>query len=566
MNFSELTRSQITENQEEMRRLYKKRSSSVLLLTVVLFLFFSILDYILVPSLFLEFFQYRLVVSVFCLFLFFLNYRDADLHYTIIIGLGAYFFSLLALDLMVVRMGGVTSPYFAGFIIAIVFYNAMLPATMLQSLLSGSFAVLLYLFSILIWSPIGAGQGSLLLNNVFFIAAFVALVSIQSWYENKARREAFLLRLAEEEATEKLNEHAEALELEVARRTAEQKRTEKRFQLLFEHILDDVILVDEQGVLLYANAPFFDHVGIAQGERVNLLDLVGEGEWKRFQHDLLIPVSRGKVVSGFETRFLTAEDDYYEVEINGNLLKRKDKLTGLQLIIRDISVRKQMEQDLRKNLQLKKQTENATIMALARLSEYRDITPVNHLERMREYTRLLGEELSKRADWQNEIGVNTVADLTMASVLHDIGMVGISDTVLYETGELTAAQQEQIRQHTVFGGDVIKAMETADETSGFLKFAKSIAYFHHEKWDGSGYPFGFAAQDIPLPARIVALADAYEEMTCDRGEGGREKKSHQQAVKVIVEGSGQAFDPVIVDAFLAQEEEFDTIRQTMTSE
>lgn len=562
MNFYEMTVAQNQRYQEELHRLHRHRGSYMLLMGVVLFLCFGVLDYILVPLLFLEFFQYRLAVSIFGLFLLFLNCRDADLQYTVIISFGAYFFSLLAMDLMVVRMGGVASPYFAGFIITIVLYNTMVPATMIQSLISGFIAVALYLVSILFWCPIADGQESLLVNNVFFITGFVLLVSLQNWYETRSRRESFLLRIQEDEAVVRLNEQADMLELEVARRTEEQQRRENRFQLLFEYIIDDVILVNEKGLLLYANAPFFDHLGLVEGEEVNLKDLVGHMEQRRLCFDLLAPVARGEVVVGFQTSFHATDGDSLDVEINGNILERQGKVIGLQLIIRDISVRKQMEQDLRQSLQMKKQTENATIMALARLSEYRDITPNNHLERIREYTRLLGEELSRRPECQNELGGNTVSDLFMASVLHDIGMVGIPDAVLFKSGGLTDGEQEQIRQHTVLGGDVIKAMETSDETSGFLKYAKSIAYFHHEKWDGSGYPFGFVGNEIPLPARIVSLADAYEEMTCEREPGGNGKKSHQQAVNAIIEGSGHHFDPVVVDAFLAREEEFDSIRET----
>jgi len=274
-------------------------------------------------------------------------------------------------------------------------------------------------------------------------------------------------------------------------------------------------------------------------------------------------VARGEVVTGFQTCFFTADGECLEMEINGNILERQGKILGLQLIVRDISVRKQMELNLRQSLQARKQTENATIMALARLSEYRDITPNNHLERVREYTRLLGEKLAGQSKYKNQLEADTLSDLFMASVLHDIGMVGIPDTVLYKSERLSSEEQELIRQHTVLGGEVIKAMETPGETSGFLKYAKSIAYFHHEKWDGSGYPFGLKGQEIPLPARIVSLVDAYEEMTCEREFTKCEQTSHEQAVDAIVKKSGLDFDPVVVEAFLFQEKEFNHVREML---
>jgi PAS domain S-box-containing protein len=560
-----MTDAQNERYQDELRRFYHHRIFYILMVAMVLFLSFALLDYFFVPSLFFEFLQYRFAVSFFYMILLYLNFRDVDLQHTFVITFVAYCFSLLALDLMVVRMG-VDSSYFAGFIVAIVVYTAMAPLTMIQTLISGFAGVLLYLLSILFWCPLSDGQESILVNNVFFISSFALLVSVHSWYETKSRRESFFLRIQEEDALARLKEQAEVLEREVARRTEERQRREHRFQMLFEYIIDDVILVDKEGWLLYANTPFFEHLGLVDGDEVNLNDLVSVAEQRRLYSDMLAPVARGEVVTGFQTRFFTVDGESLDVEINGNILERQSKVLGLQLIIRDISVRKQMEQELRQSLLMKKQTENATIMALARLSEYRDITPNNHLERIREYTRLLGEELSRRPECQNELGGNTVPDLFMASVLHDIGMVGMPDTILFKDGNLTDEEQEQIRQHTVLGGDVIKAMETSDETSGFLKYAKSIAYFHHEKWDGSGYPFGFIGNEIPLPARIVSLADAYEEMTCESGYGGNGKKSHQQAVNAIIEGSGHAFDPMVVDAFLALEDEFARIREALMPE
>ncbi len=563
MFFLEMTEEQTKRYDEDLRHLHHVRGSYMLLMTIGLFLCFGILDYILVPSLFPEFIQYRLIGSGFCLFLFLLNYRDTDLQYTVVISFSAYVLFLLVIALMVVRMGGVTSPYFAGFIIAIVIYNAMLPVTTMQSLLSGFVAVAMYLAIIFFWCPLANGQESILVNNVFFMAGFVLLVSLQSRYETRDRQESFFLQLQEEKVVAQLNEQAEALEMEVVRRTREQQRREHCFQLLFEHIADDVILVDEKGGLLYANPPFFNHLGFAEGEDVNLADLVPRVEKGRLDSDLLKPVARGEVVAGFSTRFFTADGECLEVEINGNILERQGEVLGLQLIVRDISVRKQMELDLLQSLQVRKQTENATILALARLSEYRDIAPNNHLERIREYTRLLGERLAGQSEYQHHLEANMLSDLFMASVLHDIGMVGIPDAILCKSEKLSSEEQELIRQHTVLGGDVIKAMETSGESSGFLKYAKSIAYFHHEKWDGSGYPFGFKGQEIPLPARIVSLADAYEKMTCERDSTKCEQVSHEQAVDAIVKRSGLDFDPVVVEAFLFQEKEFSHVREML---
>ncbi|HEB70489.1 MAG TPA: PAS domain S-box protein [Desulfobulbus sp.] len=563
MDYSEITEPLKERYRHELRRLHHHRGSYMLVVAVVLFLSFSLLDTLLVPLLFLEFLQYRLSISALCILLFFLNYKDVDYKYPNVLTFVAYFFSLFILSLMVVRMGGVTSPYFAGFIVAIVIYTSMVPLTMLQTLISGCLGVGCYLFAILYWCPLQEGQESILINNVFFMSSFVLLVAVQNGYETRARLESFLLRMEEEKTADQLNIQAGLLEQEVARRSEEHQRTEDRFRLLFEHIVDDVILVSETGRILYANSPFYEHLALDKRGKINLTDLVGIEDRLRLRGDLLTPVARGEVVNGYQTRLYRTDGESFDVEINGNKLERQGKVLGLQLIIRDISMRKQMEQELRRSLQVRKQTENATIMALARLSEHRDITPYRHLARIREYSRLLAEELAGRPEFKDQLGGNVVSDLSMGSVLHDIGKVGIPDTVLFKRGPLTNEELDLIRQHTVFGGDVIKSMETPDETSGFLESAKNIAYFHHEKWDGSGYPFGLVGQEIPLAARIVALADAYEAMTSSRQYD--RQLSHQQAMHAVIQEVNSHFDPSVVDAFLAREQDFEHILSTLGS-
>jgi PAS domain S-box-containing protein len=551
---------QITESlqpryQEDLRRLRYYRTFYLLLIAVALLLSFSLLDYFIVPGLFSEFLQYRLVASIVCLFLFYINYRDVNLKYTFVLPFAAYLFSLFVMDLMVIRMGGIESPYFSGFIIALVIFTAMVPLTMTQTLISGLLNIALYLFSVLLCCPITAGKTYLFVNNIFFMSCFILLVTVQSWYETKSREESFLLSIEEKEAAEYLEKQADFLEQEVAGRSKEHRRTENRFHRLFDHIVDDVILVSERGRLLFANASFFKHLRLSKGADVNLLDFIKDEGQEGLSHHLLARIAGGEIISGYQTKLHTIEGESFDVEINGNKLERRGRLIGLQLIIRDISVRKRMEQELHQGLLMRKQTENAAIMALARLSEHRDITPNNHLERIREYSRLLAEELALRPEYRNQLGGNGVSDLAMASVLHDIGKVGIPDSILFKSGLLNRKELDFTRQHTLLGGDVIKAMEiSAGVSSGFLRDAKNIAYFHHEKWDGSGYPFGLVGDEIPLAARIVALADAYEGMTSSKEY--TKKLSHQQAVHVVIQEAGHHFDPDIVDAFVACEHEF----------
>ena len=122
-------------------------------------------------------------------------------------------------------------------------------------------------------------------------------------------------------------------------------------------------------------------------------------------------------------------------------------------------------------------------------------------------------------------------------------------------------EEADLHNHTLSGGDVIKAMEQEAMGSVFLSLAKNIAYFHHEHWDGQGYPYGLQKSEIPLEARIMALADAYEEWTAALDPDDR--LSHEQASEVIVKNSGHQFDPIIVDAFVIVSSAFDQIRREM---
>ncbi len=547
----------------DLRRLCRHRLFYLLLMTAALFIFYVPLDFLLVPGHYGELFYYRLTVLLFCLFLFFLNYQDTNLRYTYVLSFTLYGFCLFVLCLMVSRTGGMVSEYFIGFILAIVVFAVMLPLTPFLTLVSGSFAVVSYLLAVFWPDFYFSGHVNRLINNVFFMACFAVLVAIQSWFETKSRKESFSLHMQEQEAAQYLEEQAEALESEVARRSKEHQQTENRFRRLFDHIVDDVILVDKNGWILYANASFYDHLGLVQGNKINIIDRIVPHEQEQFRQSFLQAVASGEIVGNYQARLMGIDGVLLEVEINGNKMERGRRLIGLQLIIRDISVRKRMEEDVRKGLFVRKQTENAMIMALARLSEYRDVTPENHLKRIREYSRLLAEFLARKPEYQGKLGGSGVSDLAMASILHDIGKVGIADDILFQSGPLSPQDEAMIRQHTIFGGDVIKAMEQSSEVdSGFLEYAKNIAYFHHEKWDGSGYPFGLVGKEIPLEARIVGLADAYESMTSS-GKYGKQL-SHKQAVHVLIREAGQHFDPDIVDAFVDCEQDFLQIFSRLT--
>jgi putative two-component system response regulator len=200
-----------------------------------------------------------------------------------------------------------------------------------------------------------------------------------------------------------------------------------------------------------------------------------------------------------------------------------------------------------------------TIFALAKLAESRDSETGAHLERVRSYCRVLAEKLQQNANFREEVDNNYVRLLYKTSPLHDIGKVAIPDSVLLKPGRLTKDEFEIMQTHTLHGGETIESLLKHFPNAGFLKMARDIIISHHEKYDGSGYPHGLVGDSIPLCGRIVAVADVYDALTSKRVY--KDSFSHDRARSIIVEGSGQHFDPALVDAFLKTEGLFLEIRE-----
>jgi two-component system, cell cycle response regulator len=200
------------------------------------------------------------------------------------------------------------------------------------------------------------------------------------------------------------------------------------------------------------------------------------------------------------------------------------------------------------------EAQNSIVLGLATLAEHRDVETGTHLNRVTHYAMLLAEELRDRGVHQDVIDAEFLSALRRAMPLHDIGKVGISDHILLKPGRLTDSEITQMRQHAEIGARTIRSLRERTPGADFLRVAEEIAWGHHERWDGTGYPRGMTAQNIPLSARIAAVADVYDAITTDRVY--RDALSHEQAVRIIREGAGEHFDPDIVRAFLARESQF----------
>jgi response regulator RpfG family c-di-GMP phosphodiesterase len=181
-----------------------------------------------------------------------------------------------------------------------------------------------------------------------------------------------------------------------------------------------------------------------------------------------------------------------------------------------------------------------------------------HLERVREFTRVLALGLAKLPKYADYITAEYVEDLCLSSVLHDVGKVGIEDALLLKPGKLSREEFEKIKVHTTLGGEALRVVDREIKRESFLTLGKEIAFSHHERWDGTGYPSGKKGEQIPLSARIVTLADVYDALTSKRTY--KEALSHEESVKIILSERGTHFNPDIVDVFGQNLDTFRRIR------
>jgi putative two-component system response regulator len=222
--------------------------------------------------------------------------------------------------------------------------------------------------------------------------------------------------------------------------------------------------------------------------------------------------------------FLRDKNDYLEMEVN----RRGRELAAIQ---------------------------DVTILAMASLAETRDNDTGNHIRRTQHYMRLLANHLRTHPRFARFLDERTIDMLFKSAPLHDIGKVGIPDRILLKPGRFEPHEFEIMKTHCKLGRD---AIQHAEDQLGleveFLHHAKEIAYSHQEKWDGSGYPEGWAGDVIPISARLMAVADVYDALISRRVY--KEGMPHEKAVSIIAEGRGSHFDPDIVDAFMHLAEQF----------
>ena len=242
---------------------------------------------------------------------------------------------------------------------------------------------------------------------------------------------------------------------------------------------------------------------------------------------VLLSRVKAHLVAAANTRALRVSNEYLEFEVS----RRTRQMAALQ---------------------------NVTILALASLAEARDSETGNHLQRTQRYMELLCRQLGNNARFSDYLSTERIQLMVRCAPLHDIGKVGIPDRILLNPGRYKPADFEIMKTHCVLGRNAIaNARASTGENDDFFQIAEELIYSHHERWDGTGYPQGLAGDAIPIPARLMALADVYDAIISPRVY--KDGLPHARAAQIIAEGRGRHFDPDVVDAFVSLNAEFQAV-------
>ncbi|SDS31113.1 response regulator [Pseudomonas oryzae] len=219
-----------------------------------------------------------------------------------------------------------------------------------------------------------------------------------------------------------------------------------------------------------------------------------------------------------------------------------------------------LEREVQKRVREVLEVQDITIEMMASLAETRDNETGNHIRRTQNYVRALARHLQKHPRFAGFLSDANIQLLFKTAPMHDIGKIGIPDSILLKPGRLDAQEFHVMQSHASLGGEAIaRAERLAGREVPFLRIAREIAQSHHEKWDGTGYPQGLGGDDIPISARLMALADVYDALISSRVY--KTAMSHDEAVKIICAGKGSHFDPDMVDAFLELQDVFRAIAE-----
>lgn len=362
-------------------------------------------------------------------------------------------------------------------------------------------------------------------------------------------------------------------------RPAHDTAREDRYRGIVENAAYPIMTLDPGGNFTWCNRATLALLGYGRGELdgVNVTQIIRKGHVRTI-FTAIKECAEGLEVRAQRIEVTTRRGEERTAEMSCNPLRENGVYVGLEMTLRDITDKVVIEK-LKKNYTDSleeaviartseiKDTQRAAILAIANLAESIDDDTGGHIQRIQHYARVLAEELRKLPKFREEVTEEYVELVHDLSPLHDLGKVGIRDYILQKTDKLTSEEFEKMKEHTVIGAHALNMAGQMIHRASIFSIGEMIAHYHHEKWDGTGYPevdIGgehrpLRGEEIPLCARIVALADVYDALTSKRPY--KMPFPHETTREMIVAQSGKHFDPEVVQAFLRREREFVRIRE-----
>ena len=280
--------------------------------------------------------------------------------------------------------------------------------------------------------------------------------------------------------------------------------------------------------------------------------ILAAGTWL-VRHNLLLPVNTMAYCAGA----FAYNSDEARVE-SVERLKDIDIRTGDEIenlyhaLVKTTDESMQYVSDIQHHTETISKMQNGLIMVLADMVESRDKCTGDHVRKTAAYAKIIMEEMKKRGFYKDQMTDEFINDVINAAPLHDIGKIYISDVILNKPGKLTDEEFEIMKSHTTLGSTIIDRAIAIVPESGYLEEAKNLSEYHHEKWNGKGYPHGISGEDIPLSARIMAVADVFDALVSRRSY--KEPFTFEKAMSIIREDAGTHFDPLVAEAFLGAED------------
>lgn len=313
-----------------------------------------------------------------------------------------------------------------------------------------------------------------------------------------------------------------------------------------ENLDNGIVVLDNTGSLLYANAPAKE-----------LFPQLDEKKNKQIIDEILSLAESDSLQFHDENVYeMDSSPIYYNQMLRGKMVQFHD-------ITESYHYTRTLEKAVKEKTKDLEHMQKAVITSFADMIEARDGATGLHVKRTSSYVEILTRTLKDKGYYPEELDDNTMQEIIDAAPLHDIGKIAIPDAILCKPGKLTSEEFDIIKTHAAIGGKMIDEILQEVEHTSYLTVAKDMATYHHEKWDGSGYPAGLSRKDIPLCARIMAIADVYDALISERCY--KKGMPHEQAQQIIREESGTHFDPLITSIFFDVIDQIEQVSADSTS-